>query len=90
MHNLMLVAIVVVVGGAVIVMTDQAHTTVLRSQGVVLAIAGFVGLVAALLVLQRFGDLVPDNAEEVLSPAVAIGITAVLAVIGWRRHARRL
>jgi hypothetical protein len=90
MHNLMLVAIAVLVGGALFLMTDEAHSGLLRSPGFVLTVAGLIGLLAALLVLQRFEDLVPDSAEEVLSPAVAIGITAVLAVIGWRRHARRL
>jgi hypothetical protein len=90
MHNLMLVAIAVLLGTAAIVLSDERHASILRSPGFVVAVAGVVGLFAALLIVQRYEDLVPDDIENVLSPAVAIGITAVLALIGWRRHASRL
>jgi drug/metabolite transporter (DMT)-like permease len=90
MHNLMLVAIAVILGGAAMIISDEAHAAVLRSPGFVVVVAGVIGLVAAFLIVQRYEDLVPDDVENLLSPAVAIGITAVLALIGWRRHARRL
>jgi hypothetical protein len=89
-HNLMLVGIAVILGGAAMIMIDERRAGLLRSPGFVITAAAFVGLIASLLVVQRFGDLVPDGAEDVLSPAVAIGITALLAFIGWRRHASRL
>jgi predicted tellurium resistance membrane protein TerC len=89
-HNLMLVGIAVILGGAAMIMIDERRAGLLRSPGFVITVAAFVGLIASLLVVQRFGDLVPDGAEDVLSPAVAIGITALLALIGWRRHASRL
>jgi 4-amino-4-deoxy-L-arabinose transferase-like glycosyltransferase len=89
-HNLMLVAIAVLLGGAAMIMIDERRAALLRSPAFVIAIAALVGLIASLLVVQRFEDLIPDSAEDVLSPAVAIGITAVLAFIGWRRHASRL
>jgi hypothetical protein len=89
MHNLMLVGIAVLLVGAVLKVAGDAAGGALPSQGVaIIAIAGLVGLLAALFVVQRFTDLIPDTTEDMLSPAIAVGITVALAVIGWRRLAR--
>ena len=94
MHNLILVGLAVLLGGALVIVTNDSVAAVLRSDGlrshgVVFAVAGLIGLFAALWIIQASVDLVPDDIEEALSPVAAVVVSAALAIMGWQRYVRR-
>jgi hypothetical protein len=84
-HDLEMLALIVLAGAAVIWLLERGGRPVTGRSMVALVVVGATtGLLAALVVLTRSADLIPDQIEAAVSPVFVIVVTVVLVALARR------
>jgi hypothetical protein len=85
MHDLEMLALIVLAGAAVIWLLERWGRPVTGRSTVALVVVGATtGLLAAFVVLTRSADLIPDQIEAAVSPVFVIVVTVVLVALARR------